>query len=99
MNALSTFAMKLNFHSKPASSRVQTTRQALGRTTVRHESFISEESNNSNGRIPSLHLGDTVRHARFGTGRVMAQLPDGRLQIRFEGVVKSQMIFPSLLQL
>jgi hypothetical protein len=98
MNTLSALAMKLDVRSMFASSRDRISDQALGRSAVNHKSISSQARESMNGKPPGLQLGDTVRHDRFGTGRVMARYPDGRMQIRFVGVGKSQMIFPSLLQ-
>ncbi len=98
MNALSTLTMKRNLRSKSGSARNFRSEETLGREAVRQVIGRFGGRPSLNGTSPDYRLGDIVRHARYGTGRVMAQLPDGRLQIRFEGVRKSQMIFPSLLQ-
>ena len=46
---------------------------------------------------PGYRLGDAVHHSGFGTGRVMAHWPDGTLLVRFDREVKSQLVWPSLL--
>ena len=51
----------------------------------------------STGTTPSYQLGQIVHHGRFGTGRVMAHWPDGRLQVKFNGADKNRLVFPSLL--
>jgi hypothetical protein len=98
MKALSTFTMKLDLCSKAASTRVHSHEVALGRGAARQAIGRFSKRTQQNGSSPVYRLGDSVRHGRYGTGRVMARMPDGRLQIRFDGVGKSQMIFPSLLQ-
>jgi len=98
MNALSTVTTMLNLRSKPPSSRFQVAGKAAGLKAILQTQSTPRKSENPSSGPPVLQLGDTVRHGRFGTGQVMARLPDGRLQIRFDGVEKSLMIFPSLLQ-
>ena len=49
------------------------------------------------GTAPSYRLGEVVQYGQFGTGRVMANWPDGTLLVRFESVVKSRLVSPSLL--
>jgi len=51
----------------------------------------------SSGTAPSHRLGQIVHHSRFGTGRVVAHWPDGRLQVKFDGEDKNRSVFPSLL--
>lgn len=62
----------------------------------RTESRI-RSSEASSGVAPGYRLGDSVRHGRFGTGRVIAPWPDGTLLVRFDGEAKSRLIWPSLL--
>ena len=42
-------------------------------------------------------LGETVRHSRYGKGRVLAHWPDGTLLIRFGNEAKNRLVSPSLL--
>jgi hypothetical protein len=57
--------------------------------------FRSEKA--SSGTAQAYRLGDAVQHSGFGTGRVMAHWPDGTLLVRFDRDVKSQLVWPSLL--
>ncbi len=45
----------------------------------------------------SYRLGEVVHHGKFGTGQVMVHWPDGTLLVRFDGAVKSRLVWPSLL--
>jgi hypothetical protein len=45
--------------------------------------------------IAKNHLGQTVEHKQYGKGTIVAILPDGRIQVRFKNVCKSQFLFPS----
>ena len=51
----------------------------------------------SSGIASSYRLGEAVNHDQFGSGRVVSQWPDGRLLVRFDGEVKSRLVFPSIL--
>lgn len=86
MNSLSALEMKINIQSKSMAQKL-------------FERGISEQANAPPNKlkIPDYRLGEAVHHERYGAGQVMAHLPDGRLQIRFAGVRKSQMIFPSFI--
>ena len=57
--------------------------------------FRSEKA--STGTAQTYRLGDAVHHSGYGTGRVMAHWPDGTLLVRFDREVKSQLVWPSLL--
>ena len=54
-------------------------------------------SRTSSGKAHARLLGDAVHHDQFGSGRVMAHWPDGTLLVRFDGEVKSRLVWPSLL--
>lgn len=50
----------------------------------------------SSVKAPCYQIGEAVQHAGYGTGQVIGHWPDGRLQIRFDNMVKSQLVFPTL---
>jgi hypothetical protein len=49
------------------------------------------------GFAPGYRIGEVVHHGRFGAGRVIAQWPDGRLQVKFADSARTRLIFPSFL--
>jgi hypothetical protein len=44
-----------------------------------------------------LRLGESVQHSRYGAGRVLAHWADGTVLVRFDGLAKNQLIWPSFL--
>ncbi len=44
-----------------------------------------------------LRLGEAVRHSKFGSGQVLAHLPEGTLLIRFDNGAMNRPIWPSFL--
>ena len=49
------------------------------------------------GSVSSYRIGEVVHHGQFGTGRVVACWPDGRLQVKFADSARSRFVFPSFL--
>lgn len=88
MNALSTLELKKTGFKKQQASR---------RLTIK-EIFQGAKPTRAIANRPKYLLGEAVYHPRYGDGEIMAQLPDGRLQVRFQGMRRSQLIFPSFLR-
>jgi hypothetical protein len=65
------------------------------------ERSVTENGRGSRGAPSSakskLRLGEAVRHSRYGVGRVLAYWADGTVLVRFEDLVKNQLIWPSFL--
>ena len=96
MNSLSALEMKLGMQTK-SITRKQFVRETSGQVDAQSTKATIRDSIFAPNNAPDYRLGEPVYHGRYGVGQVMAQLPDGRLQIRFDGVRKSRMIFPSFI--
>jgi hypothetical protein len=98
MNSASTLVMGNELQSNAETQRPAIPSKIFARTSVRSGSEESIRAGKAcSGSASGFRLGETVQHGRFGTGRVMSHWPDGRLLVRFDGAVKSRLIFPSLL--
>jgi hypothetical protein len=98
MNTASTLVMGNELQSIAKTQRKAIPSKVFARTSVgsgTEESIRAGKA--SSGPASGFGLGENVQHGRFGTGRVMSHWPDGRLLVRFDGAVKSRLIFPSLL--
>lgn len=96
MNTLSTLAMRLNSRSKQWAATSLSSKSKPSGLVAQIKEAVTDELGTS--RQPAgYRMGEAVFHGRFGIGKVMAQYPDGRLQIRFDDYAKSQLIYPSLL--
>jgi hypothetical protein len=98
MNTLSTLEIGTKVWSKDKTQRLVALLRKYARSAARSRTENSIRSGkSSSGTAPSYRLSQTVHHSRFGTGRVMVHWPDGTLLVRFDGAVKSRLVFPSLL--
>jgi hypothetical protein len=96
MNSLSALEMKLDIQTKSIAQKLFV-REISGQVDAQPIKATIHNGNLASSNAPDYRLGEPVYHGRYGVGQVMAHLPDGRLQIRFDGVRKSRMIFPSLI--
>ena len=98
MNTLSTLEIGTKVWSKDKAQHLVALLRQYVRSAARSRTENSvRSSKDSFWTASSYRLGQTVHHSRFGTGRVMAHWPDGTLLVRFDGAVKSRLVFPSLL--
>jgi len=96
MNSLSALEMKFNGQFKNIARKISV-KEIVGQVDTQPIKANFSHNNLALGNAPGYRLGEAVYHGQYGVGQVMAQLPDGRLQIRFDGARKSRMIFPSLI--
>ena len=98
MNTTSSLVISMDVKSKAKTHRPATPLKVFVSASARSRAEESlRAGNDSSGIAPGYRLGETVYHGRFGTGQVMSHWPDGRLLVRFDGAVKSQLVFPTLL--
>lgn len=96
MISLSALEMKLNLRTKSIARKLFI-REFSGQVDAQPIKAAIHDSNLASSHAQEYRLGEAIYHGRYGAGQVMAHLPDGRLQIRFDGVRETRMIFPSLL--
>ncbi len=98
MNTPTTLELRTGLQSNDKTYRSAAPLRIFARSKAKSRTEKSTRSSKaSSAKAPSYRLGEVVHHGHFGTGRVMANWPDGALLIRFDNAVKSRLIFPSLL--
>ena len=88
MNTLSALNLRVSTFSK----RNATTTSALNQLLQKIHPFRPQVGTKTPVKN---HLGQAVMHKQYGIGNIVAMLPDGRIQVRFKDVRKSQFLFPS----
>jgi hypothetical protein len=78
--------------------------RALQSEIVRLRGRISESARARLKRLSSrknkgYQIGQTVHHGDFGSGRIVAAWPDGRLLVKFTSRGDNLLVFPSLLMM
>jgi hypothetical protein len=96
MNSLSALEMKFDDQTKTIVRKFSL-REIFNQVGTQSIEANIDDRNLALSSTPEYRLGEAVYHGLYGVGQIMAHLPDGRLQIRFDGVRKSRMIFPSLI--
>jgi hypothetical protein len=97
MNAPSALEMKFGARSKQETVNQLSFRKFVEVIKAVSIGALSAKGQDGNRIMRKYLIGENVTHGQYGTGQVMAHLPDGRLQVRFEGAQKSRLIFPSYL--
>jgi hypothetical protein len=103
MTTLSIAIANLELLSKIFTNHTLTPLNSGSRSTeiVPVERSRTESDNGFHGASSAanskLRLGEIVRHSRYGAGRVLAHWPDGTVLVRFDGLAKNQLIWPSFL--
>ena len=98
MNTPSTLEMSLQVRSTIKTGRLANTLRFFPTLLESYSTTKSTRSSKvSSEKAQSYRLGEIVHHGSFGSGRVKALWPDGRVLVRFDRAAKNQLIFPSLL--
>ncbi len=103
MTTLSIAKANFEFLSKFVTNHTLAPLKISPRSTEIHvvEQSRTESGNGFGGASSAakakLRLGENVRHSRYGTGRVLAHWADGTVLVRFDDLVKNELIWPSFL--
>jgi hypothetical protein len=99
MNTPSTLTIETNVRLHQNAHRPATLSNILFDAVSRFKAtFGAPSSNVVAQRPPGYRISDPVRHTSFGVGRVVSTWPDGRLLVRFDGMGKNRLVFPSVLK-
>ena len=98
MNTTSTLEIRKEVQQDGKLIRLAAQLKMLAQSAVKSVKENSNQLSEASSRTaPSYRLGEAVQHGKFGSGRVMAHWPDGTLLVRFEGMAKSRLVWPSFL--